>query len=315
MSTAGLINRYVWIVTTIYNRGPISLKEIQHRFESHFGYGEILEERTFHRYKDAVEELFDIEIKYDRTNQGYTISNAESIDNMALRKWLLQTFSVNSLLGENQELKKRIILEDIPSGQQFLTPIIEAMREDSVLQMTYHSFHRDTESTFKIEPWSVKLFGQRWYMLGKSENYEQPRIYALDRIKSLESTEYKFKLPKKFDSEKFFADYYGIIINDDEFEVTPVALKVDTWQSNFLRTLPLHHSQTEVERNEEYSIFEYRLCPTFDFRQKILSMSRAISVLSPTGLREMMRNEGSIITNNNHSTNEEPEYRFRVYKK
>ena len=62
MSTAGLINRYVWFVTTIYNRGPISLEEIQHRFESHFGRGEELSERQFHRYTDAVEELFDIEI-------------------------------------------------------------------------------------------------------------------------------------------------------------------------------------------------------------------------------------------------------------
>lgn len=310
MSTAGLINRYIWMVTTIYNWGPISLKEIQHRFESHFGRGEVLEERTFHRYKDAVEELFGIEIKYVRAHQGYTISNAESINDMPLRKWLLQTFSVNSLLSEAQELKKRIILEDIPSGQQFLVPVIEAMRGNNILLLTYHSFHRDAESTFKIEPWCVKLFGQRWYMLGKSENYEQPRIYALDRVKSLEPTEYKFKLPKRFDAEKFFADYYGIIINDDEFGIMPVALKIDAWQSNFLRTLPLHHSQAEVERNEEYSIFEYRLCPTFDFRQKILSMGKTVSILGPAKLRDMIQYECSTIVDNNS----ESEYRFRVYK-
>ena len=70
MSTAGLINRYVWFVTTIYNRGPISLEDIQRRFESHFGLGEELSERQFHRYTDAVEELFDIEIKYSRTQRG-----------------------------------------------------------------------------------------------------------------------------------------------------------------------------------------------------------------------------------------------------
>lgn len=49
-------------------------------------------------------------------------------------------------------------------------------------------------------------------MLGKSEEYDEPRIYALDRIKALEQAERTFKLPKKFDVEKFFADYYGIII-------------------------------------------------------------------------------------------------------
>ncbi len=65
MTTAGLINRYVWFVTTIYNRRPVSLADLQYRFELHFGRGEELGERTFHRYTDAVEELFDIEIKYD----------------------------------------------------------------------------------------------------------------------------------------------------------------------------------------------------------------------------------------------------------
>ncbi len=50
MSTAGLINRYVWFVTTIYNRGPISLEEIQHRYELHFGHGEELSERQFHLF-------------------------------------------------------------------------------------------------------------------------------------------------------------------------------------------------------------------------------------------------------------------------
>ncbi len=307
MSTSGLINRYVWFVTTIYNRGPISLEEIQHRFELHFGRGEELSERQFHRYTDAVEELFDIEIKYSRTQRGYIVADREGIDNMGVRKWLIQTFSVNNILHESQDLKNRILLENVPSGQQHLTTIVDAMREGVKLSMAYQSFGAESSTTFDVEPWCVKLFEQRWYMLGMSDKL---RIYSLDRIKALEPTEHRFKMPKKFDAEEFFADYYGIIISDEEFDVCPVALKVDSWQSNYLRTLPLHHSQTEVECNEEYSIFEYRLCPTFDFRQKILSMGASVEVLSPQKLIAKVREEG--ITEYTH-TNEE--YKFKVYKK
>ena len=310
MSTAGLINRYVWFVTTIYNRGPISLEEIQHRFESHFGRGEELSERQFHRYTDAVEELFDIEIKYSRTQRGYVLADREGIDNMGMRKWLIQTFSVSNILHESQELKKRILLEHVPSGQQHLMTIVDAMRESVALSMTYHSFHREEPSTFEVEPYCVKLFEQRWYMLGKSEGYDELRLYALDRIKALEPTERKFKLPKKFDAEKFFEDYYGIIIGDEDFDVEPVALKVDSWQSKYLRTLPLHHSQVEVERNEEYSIFEYRLCPSFDFRQKVLSMGATTEVLAPAKLIAKVRVEG--LTEQAHPNEE---YKFKVYKK
>ena len=311
MSTAGLINRYVWFVTTIYNRGPISLEEIQHRYESHFGRGEELSERQFHRYTDAVEELFDIEIKYSRSQRGYVVADREGIDNMGMRKWLIQTFSVNNILHESQELKNRILLENVPSGQQHLTTIVDAMRESVALSMTYHSFHREEPSTFEVEPYCIKLFEQRWYMLGMSDKL---RIYALDRIKALEPTERKFKLPKKFDAAKFFEDYYGIIISDDDYDVCPVALQVDAQQSNYLRTLPLHHTQVEVERNDEYSIFEYRLCPTFDFRQKILSMGGAIEVLAPEELVYQMKDEGNGIV----VANMFPEmayYEFKVYKK
>lgn len=315
MSTAGLINRYVWFVTTIYNRGPISLEEIQHRFESHFRRGEELSERQFHRYTDAVEELFDIEIKYSRSQRGYVVADREGIDNMGMRKWLIQTFSVNNILHENQDLKNRILLKNVPSGQQHLTTIVDAMRESVALSMTYHSFHREEPSTFEVEPYCVKLFEQRWYMLGKSEGYDDLRIYALDRIKELEPTERKFKLPKKFDATKFFEDYYGIIIGDEDFEVEPVALQVDSWQSKYLRTLPLHHTQVEVERNEEYSIFEYRLCPTFDFRQKILSMGATTEVLAPKALREEIDIEVCDMESIYHDHLNPPKYKFKVYKK
>ncbi len=312
MSTAGLINRYVWFVTTIYNRGPISLEEIQHRFESHFGCGEELSERQFHRYTDAVEELFDIEIKYSRAQRGYVVADREGIDNMGMRKWLLQTFSVNGMLHESQELKNRILLEDVPSGQQHLTTIVDAMREGVALSMTYQSFGRSEPSTFEVEPYCVKLFEQRWYMLGMSDKL---RIYSLDRIKALEPTERKFKLPKKFDATKFFEDYYGIIIGDKEFDVCPVALKVDSWQSKYLRTLPLHHTQVEVERTDEYSIFEYRLCPSFDFRQKILSMGATTEVLAPMALREEMDINICDMEALYHDHINRPRYRFKVYKK
>ena len=314
MSTAGLINRYVWFVTTIYIRGPITLEEIQHRFESHFGRGEELSERQFHRYTDAVEELFDIEIKYSRTQRGYVIADREGIYNMGMRKWLIQTFSVNNILHESQDLKNRILMENVPSGQQHLTTIVDAMRDSVALLMTYQSFWMDEPATFEVEPYCVKLFEQRWYMLGKSEGYDDLRIYALDRIKALEPTERKFKLPKKFDAAKFFEDYYGIIISDDDYDVCPVALLADAKQSNYLRTLPLHHSQVEVERNDKYSIFEYRLCPTFDFRQKILSMGGAIEVLAPQDLVYQMKDEGNGIV----VANMFPEmayYEFKVYKK
>ena len=99
------------------------------------------------------------------------------------------------------------------------------------------------------------------------------------------------------------------------FKVEPVALKIDADQSNYVRTLPLHHTQKEVERNEEYSIFEYRLCPTFDFQQKLLSMGDSVGVLAPVLLKDMLRTKAEKTSNNNASAGMGSGYKFKVYKK
>lgn len=93
-----------------------------------------------------------MDIKYDRARRGYVIADREGIDNMCMRRWLLQTFSVNNMLHESQALKSRILLEDIPSGRQYLTTIVDAMREGVKLSMACQSFGAENPTTFDVEP-------------------------------------------------------------------------------------------------------------------------------------------------------------------
>ena len=110
-------------------------------------------------------------------------------------------------------------------------------------------------------------------------------IYALDRTQSIEPTDETFDYPKDFVAEDYFDDCFGIIA-DQNYDVETVKLKVSAGQANYLRSLTLHQSQKEIERNDEYSIFKVRLRPTFDFRQEILSMGSDIEVLSPKWFRD-----------------------------
>ena len=155
------------------------------------------------------------------------------------------------------------------------------------------------------------------------ESDKAERGYSMDDMKltveieyeELEKEKEQLREKTKFNAEEFFKDYYGIIINDEDFDVEPVALRVNAWQSNYLRTLPLHHTQTEVERNDEYSIFEYRLCPSFDFRQKLLSMGAAVEVLAPKALREEIDINACDMASLYHDHFNNPKFRFKMYKK
>ena len=282
-----LLNKYVWLVETIYNAKYISYEEINRRWlDDDISEGLEIPKRTFHTRLNEAEELFGLVIQCEHYGAfRYYIENAEEIKQGSLRNWLLHTISTSNLLMENRQLKDRILLEEVPSVKDFLSPILAAMKTDMTLRVTYQSFWRDESSTFELEPYCVKLFKQRWYLVGHSPRYKQVRVYALDRILDLETTEKKFKMPKKFNPAAFFEDFYGVIAHEHA-EVETVRLKVSADQSNYLRSLPLHHSQKELVRSGDYSIFELRLCPEFDFQQEILSQTPAIEVLEPQWLRE-----------------------------
>ena len=283
-----LFNRYIWLVDIIYSQPEgMTFEEINEKWErSGHSDGNALPLRTFHNHRIAIEDLFEINIECNKSNYRYYIDNADDLAKGGVRRWLLNTFAVNNLINESHKIKHRIQFEDIPSGQQFLSPIIEAMRDEVMVNITYQAYWMDKPVSFEVQPYFVKVFKQRWYLIGKSDKL---RIYALDRLKNLSSTKTKFKMPAGFDPEIYFADCYGII-HDTEETVQSISLKVKSRHANYLRALPLHHSQKEEERNEKYSVFSMYLKPTFDFRQEILSMGEDVEVIAPQSFREEMKN-------------------------
>ena len=286
---ANLFNRYIWLVDNILRAGErgITLEEINRRWtrSQYNETGENYPERSFHRHKNAIKEMFDIDIECDKRTGCYSIANADDMNQGGVRTWLLNTFAVNNLINESHHLKRRILFEEIPSGQRFLTTIIEAMRDGLIVMLTYQSFSRKEPSTFEVHPYCVKVFKQRWYLVAYSPWYDAMRIYALDRVFDVETTETHFKLPKNFDAKEYFADAFGIIV-DENYKVERVEVKVMGRQREYLRTLPLHSSQRETETTDDYSVFTFRLRPTFDFQQELRRYGSAVEVLSPQWLRE-----------------------------
>ena len=283
-----LINKYVWLVETIYKAKRITFEEINERWlGDEISEGVELALRTFHKWRIAVEEMFGLIIECERKGgYHYYIANAEELKTGNIRNWLLNTISVSNLLIDNQHMKDRILLENIPSGQEYLADIIGAMKKGYCITMTYQSYWRDDGNTFTVEPYCVKLFRQRWYMVARSPYLDKIRVYSLDRILELETDkEKKFKLPRTFDASVYFDECFGVIAGDGT-NVENVKLKVSVGQANYLRSLPLHRSQQELERTDTYSIFHFRVRPSYDFQQEILWHGEEMEVLEPLWLRE-----------------------------
>lgn len=285
-----LFSRYIWLVDLIYRSKKITFDDINKRWmRTDMSEGKPLPLRTFHNWIDKVEEVFDINIICNkRGGYYYAIENVEDLEKDGLRNWLLNTFSVNNLIHESYPLKQRILFEDIPSGRAFLTPIIEAMREGRIIRFLYQSYWWNEPKMVEAEPYCVKVFKQRWYVVVRNRMHEALRIYALDRILSLDFTDVTFEYPADFDPQAYFDASFGIIV-DEECEIEAVQIKVYNNQSQYLRALPLHHTQKEIAKTDDYSIFEYILRPTYDFKQELLSHGDDIEVLTPAWLREEIK--------------------------
>lgn len=282
------LNKYVWLVETIHRarkRGGITLKEIQSRWlDSDISEGTELSRRTFINNLHAVEELFGITIECG-SGYRYHIECGDCFEEGSARNWLLNAFSLNVMVGNSRKLKDRVLLEDMPSGRNYLEDIIKAMRDNRVIFISYYSYNAEKYNEFDIHPYFVKAFKKRWYVIAYSPGTDNVRCYALDRMEHVIISDKVFKMPKDLEPADYFKDCFGII-NNKNSEVQKVVLKVDAFQSNYIRNLPLHDSQKETKRTDEYSIFEYHLKPEFDFEQEIFSNMDAMEVLEPLWLRD-----------------------------
>ncbi len=279
-----LYRKYTWLIDVINSYGPITYEEINAKWlRSSFANGENLPIRTLHNHRDAIAENFGIVIACNKSYQYY-IEDNDKIENGAVQKWLLSCLSINNQIQDTQAISRRIILENIPSGQQFLTSILNAMQEGYTLTMEYQNFWIDSSYQIEIEPYFVKLFKQIWYLVGRNPFNDKIKIYALDRIKSLEQTRNKFTLPDDFEPQLYFQNNFGIIKGDEPASIIQVKVLGD--QVKYWRSLPRHHSQTEIETHSDYSVFSLYLHPTFDFLQMLLSQGNRIEVISPESLRQ-----------------------------
>lgn len=276
----------LWIVNTFQRRGKLTLRELNELWkETDLSGGEEIQARTFYNYRSAIQDLLNIVLECDKRTNKYQIAYS---DETTTTDWLLSSFSVGQLLQQNKDLSSRILLEEIPSGQQHLSTIIDGMRQKNVIEIKYCRFVEDEPHAVQIEPYCTKLFHQRWYVLGRNIERNHLQTYALDRISDIKILSETYEIDKDFDAKGYFHNSFGIFSSESELPVE-VKIKADSTQSKYLRTLPLHHSQKEIISNNQYSVFRLFLVPTKDFIFELLSHGALYEVLEPESLRKEMK--------------------------
>lgn len=298
MSPSQVFRIYIWLVDTIAS-GRLSKDDIDRRW-AHSAvneYGEpTFPTRKFHRYKEDILILFGINIRCNRKANYYYIDSSDDLHRWGdMRRYIYSAFTFKVAIDEADDVQDSLLFEPIPLGTQYLTTIMRAIRARKQLLITYHSFDRNSDYDMFFSPYCLRVFKQRWYVVGEASTHPQEiRVYALDRVVDLHVLENEFVIPHGFSPRTFFDNYYGVFRNAEpcllRIEVSPRA-------ALFLRSLPLHHSQRELtaieaaafSREPERIVFEYFIAPTFDFIQQLRTFGAELRVLAPLSLAKQMQ--------------------------
>ena len=295
MKTAAQFKEYIWLVNII-RKSPrgITLAEINKRWvETDMSGGIEFSRSTFCRHKDAIQDIFGIFIECDRSNGfRYHIGNERVLSGDSVQNWMLSTLSVNNIISESLSLQDRILLEGVPVEGDILKTAILAMKRNLCVKVSYCKYGDDTPKERVFEPYCIKLFKKRWYVLGHFSQAPKRKshfmMFSFDRILSMELTDVRFELDPDFSATEYFRENYGVLVHDDT-SVTKVVIRAYKQERFYMRDLPIHSSQKLIGEGEDYADFELTLRATRDFANHLLSRGGLIKVLSPSWLAEQIQ--------------------------
>lgn len=279
-------HRYVWLVDTVLRYGPIELSDIQKQW-GNTGVNidnTSLAERTFFNHRDAIREAMGIDIKYKK-GEGYYIENCDE-ELAGMRGWLYNSITLNNMLSECSDLRDKIFIDEVPAGREYLPTVVSALRDNKELEIVNHEFLEDEPESVTLQPYCLRLLKQRWYVVGVNTADGEIHRYSFDRIEKMTLSGKSFTPSKKIDMQEYFHNLYGMVGGGEKPEI--VRIKVIDEQRGYIRSLPLHHSQKEVETTDEYSVFEYFLVPKWNLMMELLSMEDAVEVLEPLHFRKLI---------------------------
>lgn len=295
MSQRGSIYRYGLIVKKLkqkpYSTFEEIIKYIEHQLSFHQmddGYDDLtigLSMRTFQREVKNIQQLYGIQIEYSRKHKGYFI--ADSVHDSSNFDRMMDAFDIFNSLNLAQEINPYILLEKRKSlGLEHMNIILHALKAHRIIQLSYQKFTENASDTKELEPYAIKEFRNRWYLVAYEVGHIQAKIYAFDRIKSVEFTHKAYIRDDRKDVQRLFDDAFGIMTNNNSAE--EVIIDVDKDQINYFKTLPLHHSQEIIDESENSRLI-LKLRITQDFIMELLSHSQYITIKSPAHLQEKMQ--------------------------
>jgi len=286
------LKKCLYLINLLERKGALTLKQINDYYQYSSLYeGEEIQPRTFLRYKDYIDETFPCYIEFNAHTGKYELHRHRALygEDDSLYDYLLSAYHIEGMTELALKHRDRIILSEVPTGVENVQTILEAIDKHRGIECDYYSFNRKTLKHQLLIPYFLRTWEQRWYLAAEPDNHHHGiSIFALERMENIKLTDGKMTPSNKVTAEEYFDGCFGINHSDNQ-KPEFIKIKVYGTQVEYLRALPIHESQNEVEINDDWSIFEYRLVPCYNFYQQLLWHREKLEVLEPKNVRDEMK--------------------------
>lgn len=174
-------------------------------------------------------------------------------------------------------------------GSEFLQPLFKACSEKRKVKLEYLKFKADRASKYDFEPYLIKEYRNRWYVIGNDVQKETTRTFGLDRISNLTLLESKRSTEMTFDAKQFFEHAIGITVTSEKPE--KVVLHFSESFAPYILTQPIHNSQTTRWLKSGELEVTINVQITVELVATILGFGSASKVVIPKQLEERVKDE------------------------
>lgn len=286
------LKKCLYLINLLERKGALTLKEINdcYQYSSLYDGDEILP-RTFTRYKDYIAETFPCYIEYNQRTGKYELHRHQALygEDGSLYDYLLSAYHIEGLTELALKHRDKILLSDAPTGVENVQIILEAIDRQKGIECEYYSFNHKMVKHQLLIPYFLRTWEQRWYLAAEPDNHHHGiSIFALERMEDIKLTKEKMFPSNRISVDEYFDGCFGINHSDNQ-KPEIIRIKIYGAQVEYVRALPIHESQKEVETESDWSIFEYRLVTCYNFYQQLLWHREKLEVLEPQYVRSELK--------------------------
>ncbi|QZT38012.1 WYL domain-containing protein [Halosquirtibacter xylanolyticus] len=240
----------------------------------------------------SIEELrsMNVNIKYSHSYKGYAIEHLPEDEAICQEQQqrIVEMFNMIDVMRTDHGFSKFLHFEKRDRlGTQFLMTLLKSCQKKSITQITYHSFYKEEENKL-VEPYFVKEWEGRWYLIAMDKSKRALRTYAFDRLKEVKVyNNQTFNDQFREEAVHYFDHCIGIFGSNNK-KPEEVIIRCSKRQAKFVETKPLHQTQTMCEDEDGWTTFKYKICVTYDLLKELLSYGPEVVVIKPDRLREEM---------------------------